>query len=130
MKKVFRSFLMIIMLMPGLSVDWVLGTSKARAALTMPDRPCACQIDRLRAVPKAHLFKDYSKAHIYKSVQDCGVQQPDRTGQTFHGEWGNCSGLAQIWFPNRLSIRGPPPDWPEVSQLQPSVLLTTLRLRV
>jgi len=130
MKKVFRSFLMIMMLMPGLSVDWVLGAPKARAALTMPDRPCQCQIDRLRAMPRAHLFKDYSKAHIYKAVHDCGVQQPDCAGKTIYVEWGSCSRLAPLHCPNQLSIRGPPPDWPELSQLQPSVLLSTLRFRV
>lgn len=27
-------------------------------------------------------------------------------------------------------IRGPPPDWPELSQNQPSILLTTQRLRI
>lgn len=28
------------------------------------------------------------------------------------------------------TIRGPPPDWPRVSQAQPSILLTTQRLRI
>lgn len=28
------------------------------------------------------------------------------------------------------TIRGPPPDWPALSQTQPSILLTTQRLRI
>ena len=36
-----------------------------------------------------------------------------------------------VWaLGNTSGIRGPPPDWPALSQTQPSILLTTQRLRI
>lgn len=36
-----------------------------------------------------------------------------------------------VWTPSDTSgIRGPPYDWPSYSQAQPSILLTTQRLRI
>ena len=113
------------MLTPGLACDWIVGgTPQARAALAELEHP------HYRAVPardvsKLKLFKDYSKAYLFKSVHKSGIHKPLVAKAVFLA--ASDAPPARDFIGGGFSIRGPPPD--DAPPPQTPILLSTLRFR-
>ena len=129
MKRFFLHFLMLVMVTPGLASDWVLGISKAQAALLLPNKPCHCQLDQQRNLSKVRLLKDYSKTHIYKSTHNPDLQKPDFIGKISVAALAYIQSGYSFIVSGQLAIRGPPRNWPDLSQRQPAILQSTQRFR-
>jgi len=136
MKKLIYSLLALVMLTPGLACGPFMTATQALAAqpAVMADMP-DCKGMMGMETPKKEtddehvFFKDCSKADLF-SADHAPIKAPDLDGKViFPLSIDTVSFL--IFNPaNTQSIRGPPPDWPDISQTQPSILLTTQRLRV
>ena len=75
------------------------------------------------------LFKDCAKADLFKSGDLASVKKPD-AGKMFIAGWVAATTPAyDLTRPASHAIRGPPPDWPELSRTRPSILQITQRLR-
>ena len=132
MGKFLLGFLMVLMLTPGLVCGPFMGMGKAQAArpmmMDMPD----CKgmgMDSAKETPGSdHIFfKDCSKTDLF-SADQASLQKPN-LAKVFFVAWADTS-PGYIFTPTDFhSIRGPPPDWPDLSQTKPSILLTTQRIR-
>ena len=130
MRKFFVAFLMLAMLTPGLACDWVLGTSKAHAALITQLPKSDLHINKNQTIHKVMLFKDYSKAHLITAGDTSLLHKAAFQGKVFPMAW-QVTASAQASIPSeKILNRGPPLNWPKLSQLQPPLLLSTLRLRL
>lgn len=73
-------------------------------------------------------FKDCSKTDLF-SVNHASLEKPDLGGKVFFIAWTATTPEYSFTPAEANAIRGPPPDWPDVSQTKPSILLTTQRIR-
>ncbi len=95
----------------------------------MQGMPCHDQMDSKQDLSKGvMLFKDCMKVDLSK-VDHSTLQKPDLTGKIFHVAWADTVPAYNFIPTSQNLIRGPPPDWPGLSQTKPSILLTTLRFR-
>lgn len=133
MRKFLTTLLMLLMLVPGLACGPFMHAGKAQAASPMQGMG-NCHGMGMDASKKApgyegrFFFKDCMKADL-SGVDHVDFKAPDLSGKAPFIAWvavipDNSFRLAGIQF-----IRGPPPDWPDHSQTQPSLLLTTQRFR-
>ncbi|PZP56512.1 MAG: hypothetical protein DI586_03445 [Micavibrio aeruginosavorus] len=136
MKKFIHSFLALVMLTPGLACGPFMAATQALAAqpAAMADMPDCKGMMGMEAPKKEtddeHVFfKDCSKADLF-SADHAPIKAPDFDGKVIFQVWASTVSFLIFNPDNTQSIRGPPPDWPDVSQTQPSILLTTQRLRV
>ena len=125
---------MLVILTPPLACGPFMMAAKVHAAtVQMKDMPNCPGMDKDTGSKKTSgsdgpmLFKDCSKADLY-SVDHASLKKPD-TGKVFFMAWAD-NVPAYIFTPTDFhAIRAPPPDWPDLSQTQPSILLTTQRFR-
>jgi hypothetical protein len=130
MRKFLLGFLMFVMLTPGLACGPFMGMGKAQAfpMMDMPD----CKgmgMDGSKEKSDDHVFfKDCSKTDL-SGAGHASLKAPDLDGKIFLIGWAATTPEYSFTPSAGNAIRGPPPDWPEVSQTQPSILLTTQRFR-
>lgn len=138
MKRFLTHFLMFIMLMPGLACGPFMTAAKAHAATVqmkgMENCPGMGNMEKTDQKTSSKygptFFKDCAHVDLQNADNHASLKNPDLSGSMF------VLVFADTVQPERLSpksvnaIRGPPPDRPALSETQPSVLLTTQRLRV
>lgn len=136
MRKILLSFLMLVMLTPSLACAMPVCTEPAQAAkpMNMPDMPCH-GMDH-------HSDKKEKKSSSGMLIKDCvGLElQVADNGPVIHKPDVSKNAPAilalniepvSVWtLAETTEIRGPPPDWPSHFQTQPSIILTTQRLRI
>jgi hypothetical protein len=130
MRKFLTSFLMLVMLMPGLACAMPQCMHHLDKAHMAAGKPCSGH-ENHESKAQNHplmLFKDCAKVDMSAACGDVVIKKQDFAGKIYvpaiHAFSTQVFGLAE-----RHAIRGPPPDWPDVSQTIPSILLTTLRFR-
>jgi len=130
MRKLLIHLLMLLMLTPSLACGPILGAAKAQAAqAAMPD----CKgmgMDSQKKVPDGDhvFFKDCSKTDLF-GADHANLEKPDLDGKVFFVAWATKTPEYSYTPAGANAIRGPPPDWPGLSQTQPPILLTTQRFR-
>lgn len=133
MRKLLIHLLMLVMLTPGLACGPVLGMAKAQATqIAMPDMP-DCKgmgmVDQKKAPDGDHIFfKDCSKTDLF-SADHASLEKPDLGSKVFFVAWVAAVPEYSFTPAETNAVRGPPPDWPGLSETQPSILLTTQRFR-
>jgi hypothetical protein len=131
MKRFFLSFLMFVMLMPGMACGpFIAGKAQASMSQT-PMHMKGCPGIGMGATGKKALngdgptfFKDCAHADLQKVDGHASLKKP-----VFPLGWVGTIQHDDFRPRNLNAIRGPPPDWAAFSQTQPSVLLTTQRFR-
>lgn len=132
MRKFLIAFLMLVMLTPSLVCAMPICTDEALAAKA--GVPCADQAGH-------HGDKKEDKSSKLTLMSDCaGVdmqkadtvsfEKRDLKSDLFPFVLVDDLSLDNVAHTDAGNIRGPPPDWPALSQTQPSILLTTQRLRI
>lgn len=136
MRKFFIHLLMLLMLTPGLVCGPFMAAGKGQAAvMQMPDMPDCHGMAMVKDVdskksPDEHgtmLFKDCAKVDLF-SADHTVLKKPDM-GKMFFIAWADMPSQPYFTPANFHAIRGPPPDWPDISQTKPSIILTTQRFR-
>lgn len=135
MKQFLNSLFILLMLTPGLACGPFMAATKALAAqptamADMPDcKGMGMDGPKKQSGDEHTFFKDCSKTDLF-SADHAGLQSPDLDGKVIFTAWTDIVPM-HVFSPASVhSIRGPPPDWPDISQTRPSILLTTQRLRV
>lgn len=136
MKKSLAVIMMLIMLTPSLACAMPVCADKAQAAAT--EQPCAEHHaghdtgsgKDSSSSPKGINFLIDCMGVDLQTADSASVQKPDiQAGPVFAAVIN--TDVPVIPAPVQSSeIRGPPPDWPALSQAQPSILLTTQRFRI
>ena len=135
MKRLLIHMLMFMMLMPSLACGPFMSVDKAHATQmksTMPD--CAeMGMEKEKKQTSSDtlmLFKDCLHVDLQGTDNPVNLKSPSLSDNF------PLFVVADVVLPdsflpiNANVIRGPPPDWPDISQTRPSILLTTQRLRV
>jgi hypothetical protein len=129
MRQILSGVLVFVMLMPGLACGPFMSAKKAHAAAAL-NPPCHEQMkEKQNPEKETMLFKDCAKIDLYSSGAHDILKKPDIAAKTFFFTGADILPVAANALSDASSIRGPPPDWPAVSQTKPSILLTTLRFR-
>lgn len=138
MKKFLLGLLMFVMLTPGLACGPFMASAKAaQATQSMPiaDMPdckgmgMATDSQKKPSDSGNHVFfKDCSKTDLF-SVDHVDLKKPDLSGKVLFLAWATMPPEYNFKPADDNAIRGPPPDWPNLSETQPSILLTTQRFR-
>lgn len=135
MRKLLIHLLMFVMLMPGLACGPFMTSGKAHAAaVQMQGMPDCHDMDKSTSSKKTSdgdnlmLFKDCSKADLY-GAGHVSLKKPD-TAKVFFVAWADIVPDPIFTPADFHDVRGPPPDWPGFSQIQPPILLTAQRFRV
>lgn len=132
MKQLWLAFLMLVMLTPSLVCAMPVCTNEVLAAKA--EVPCADHAGH-------HGDKKEGKSNKLTFMSDCaGVdmqkadtaafEKPDLKSAPFLFVLVDDLSRDNLVHADAGNIRGPPPDWPRYSQTQPSILLTTQRLRI
>lgn len=136
MRKLLIHLLMFAVLMPGLACGPFMSAGKAHAAaVQMEDMPDCHDAGRDNEAGSKKalnsdglmLFKDCSKADLY-SADHVSLKKPD-TVKVFFVAWADLVPVPVFIPAGFHDVRGPPPDWPGISQTRPSILLTSQRFR-
>jgi hypothetical protein len=135
MRKLLYSFLILLMLTPSLACAMpICGPEAKKAASTV--LPCAehhpgngADGKKESGKSKVNLLIDCMGVDLQKA-DTANLDKPDvKKDLTAYPVMADVS--ASRFLPvNAGAIRGPPPDWPALSQTQPSILLTTERFRI
>ena len=133
MRKLLLGFLMLMMLTPGLACGPFMNAGKAQAAaVSMPDMPdckgMGMDSQKKSADSDPVFFKDCTKTDLY-SADHASLQKSDVVEKVFFMAWAAVTPDYSFSPTGSHAIRGPPPDWPDISQTQSSILLTTQRFR-
>ena len=131
MRKYLLHFLMLLMITPGLACGGILCAGKAQAAApsAIQDMPCHEHMEQKPDNNKSvMLFKDCSGTYLYKSGDLAGLEKSASVEKIFYGPLAALI-PDSIFLVTAHTIRGPPPDQPDLSRIKPSILLTTLRFR-
>lgn len=133
MKKFLLSFLMLVMLTPSLACAMPVCADPVKAAAA--EQPCADHMDHhegkeQKSSGKVALMKDCTGVELQVADNAPSLQKPD-LHKDFSFNLPADVQTVSVWtLSDTTGIRGPPPDWPAYSQVQPSILLTTQRLRI
>lgn len=133
MKRLLLGFLVLLMLTPSLACAMPVCFDKAEAAKT--EQPCAGHTSEHhgdKSEPKgkkAGLMADCMGVDFQKA-DTASFEKPDLKSDSVVYALVADVVIAQTLHTDVGTIRGPPPDWPALSQIQPSILLTTQRLRI
>lgn len=126
--------LMLLMVMPGLACGPFMGLAKAQAAQmsSMPGME-DCEDMGVEGQNKApngsHIFfKDCAKTDLH-GTSHTSLEKPDLGGKVFFAAWAAATPDHSFAPAGFHAIRGPPPDWPDLSKTHPAILLTTQRIR-
>ena len=131
MRKFLIHMLMLVMLTPSLACGPFLSTGKAQAAQSSMLDCAGMGMEGQNKTPSDgdHIFfKDCSKTDLF-SADHAVLEKPDLGGKIFLAAWVAAIPEYGYMLTGTNAIRGPPPDWPSLSQTQPSILLTTQRFR-
>lgn len=128
--------MMLVMLAPSLACAMPVCADEAQAAAT--EQPCAEHHaghdtgsgKDSSSPPKGINFLIDCMGVDLQTADSASVQKPDiQAGPVFAAVIN--TDVPVIPAPAQSSeIRGPPPDWPDFLQTQPSILLTTQRFRI
>jgi hypothetical protein len=134
MKKFLISFLMLVMLTPGLACGPFMIMAKAQAAQVaqgMEDCHGMSASDSSQETSNNDhvFFKDCSKIDLQSADNAADLKAPEVSGKTFSMTWEAIAPADDVTLLAENIIRGPPPDWPDLSGTQPPILLTTHRFR-
>lgn len=132
MRKLLIHLLMLVMLTPGLACGPFMSVGKAQAAqVTMQGMPDCEGMGGQKKTPNGdHIFfKDCSKTDLF-SADHASLEKPDLGSKVFFVAWVAAVPEYSFTPAETNAVRGrPPPDWPGLSETQPSILLTTQRFR-
>ncbi len=132
MRQLLLGFLMLVMLTPSLVCAMPVCTDEALAAKAK--MPCVDHAPH-------HSDKKENKSNKPTLMSDCAgvdmqkadtasLDKPDlKSGSVVYILADNAR-VDWLLHTSLRFIRGPPPDWPALSQTQPAILLTTQRLRI
>ena len=136
MKKFLAVIMMLVMLMPSLACAMPVCADKAQ--VTAPEQPCAEHHPGhdtgngkdSSPPPKGINFLIDCMGVDLQTADNATVQKPDiQAGPVFAAIIIRDVPVVPAPVDHR-EIRGPPPDWPDLLQAQPSILLTTQRFRI
>lgn len=133
MKKMLFGILVFLMLTPSLACAMPVCFDKAEAVKA--NQPCAGHASEHhgdKSEPKskkAGLMADCMGVDFQKA-DTASFEKPDLKSDSIHFIMADGLALNNVSHTDAGTIRGPPPDWPALSQTQPSILLTTQRLRI
>jgi hypothetical protein len=134
MKKMLFGILVFLMLTPSLACAMPVCFDKAEAAKA--NQPCAGHASEHhgdKSEPKgkkAGLMADCMGVDFQKA-DTASLEKPDlKSDSVVYMAGGTDVVIEPMAHTDAGTIRGPPPDWPALSQTQPSILLTTQRLRI
>ncbi len=136
MRKFLVHLLMLLMFTPGLVCGPFMAAGKVQAAVTqMPDMPdCHGMVmdkdvdsKKSSADHSTMLFKDCAKVDVF-SADHAVLKKPDME-KAFFIAWADMPSQPSFTPANFHVIRGPPPDWPDISKTKPSIILITQRFR-
>lgn len=133
MRKFLYSLLILLMLMPSLACAMPTCGPKAEesAAATLPcaEHHPGHETDDKKENGKVNLLIDCMGVDMQKadtaSLDKLDIKK-DLIVYTLVAD----AAVSRFAPTDVGTIRGPPPDWPVLSQTQPSILLTTQRLRI
>jgi hypothetical protein len=128
MKKVLLSFLMILMLTPGLACAMPSCVHHEEVQASS-DKPCHDEAEQSEKHHGPITNADCAKTDL-QNVADQVVKKSDLPGTVFIPAVTETAAPQQPQLANNSKIRGPPPDWPGLSETSPPVLLTTQRIRL
>lgn len=135
MKKFIYHALILLMLTPGLACGQFMCMKKAQAAepqthkiASSQEMPCHKTTADAQSDDSANpmFMKDCSKSDLFKSDTQANVKKPD-IGKTFVFAMADAPVLPPVSVSGGYAIRGPPPDWPDVTQTDTPIILKTLR---
>lgn len=132
MKRLLIAILMLVMLTPSLACAMPICADEAQAAAV--EQPCAGHnghhdSGKKEPVKKVNLLKDCMGVDLQVADDDASVKVPDLK-KDIPFDIGFVTYPTKIWTAAAaIEIRGPP-DWPDPSQTQPSLILTTQRFRI
>jgi hypothetical protein len=129
MKKVLLSFLMLLMLTPGLACAMPSCVHHEEEIQASADKPCH---DEAGHHDKHHgpiTNADCAKTDL-QSVGDQVIKKPELTSQIFIPAILQGAVPEPIQLADNSKIRGPPPEWTRLSHTSPSTLLITQRVRL
>ena len=121
---------MLVMLTPSLACA-MLVCADSKQAVKTEQPPCAGHHSGSRKAEssgKIMLLIDCMGMDLQVADSNADFKKPDTQGDVIVYALANETLLSQ---PDYIvsKIRGPPPDWPSISQTQPSILLTAQRFR-
>ncbi len=134
MRKFLTHLLILIMLAPGLACGPFMGMNKAQAAQTMQGMEDCPGMDNMGGAQKAPkdnnptFFKDCLHVDLQTADHHADLKTPNN-GKVFFMAWADIVPTYVYTPADFHAIRAPPPDWPNLSEIQPSILLTTQRFR-
>lgn len=132
MKRFWYSFLVLIMLTPSLACAMPACAPKAKEVAAV-SQPCADyhpgHESGKKETGKGNLLLDCMGVDLQKA-DTVSLDKPDLKKDFFVYTPTDDPLAGQITLTDAGSIRGPPPDWPSLHETQPSILLTTQRLRI
>lgn len=123
--------MMLVMLTPSLACAMPVCTDSKQAVKT-EQNPCAghhsnSQKDESKG--KVRLLIDCMGVNLQAADSNTDFKKPDTQSDIIVYVLANETLLSQPDY-SVSKIRGPPPDWPSISQTHPSILLTAQRFRV
>lgn len=127
---------MLIMLTPSLACAMPVCAEPAQAAnpMAMLDMPCPSMDHQGKAQEKKSspgmLMKDCMGLELQVSDNGPVIHKPEISKDVPVVLAWNIESVTAWTLGNVRAIRGPPPDWPSHFQTQPSIILTTQRLRI
>ncbi len=134
MRKLLVTILMLVMLTPSLACAMPICADEAQAAAV--EQPCAGHSghhqssEKKEPVGKVNFLKDCMGVDLQVADDAASVKVPDLKKDTPFDD-SLVAYPAKIWpAVAAIEIRGPPPDWLAFLLTQPSILLTTQRLRI
>lgn len=134
MKRLACHLLILLMLVPGLACGQWMCAKKAQAAEPQAHHAASQEMPCHKATADAQddgnanlmFMKDCAKSDLFKSDTQTSVKNPD-IGKTFVFALADAPALRPALVAANYTIRGPPPDWPDVTQTDIPVILKTLR---
>ena len=132
MKKFLAVIMMLVMLTPSLACAMPVCADEAHAAAT--EQPCAehhpgHETSDKRSTGKVNLLLDCMGIDLQKA-DTASLDKPDLKTDPVVYALAADIGTSPPAHADSGTIRGPPPDWPALSQTQSSLLLTTQRFRI
>lgn len=128
MKKALISFLMLLMLTPGLACAMPSCVHHEETQASS-EKPCHDEAEQGEKYHGPMTNADCAKTDL-QNVADQAVKKSDLPDQAFIPAIVESAMPQQAQLADNTKIRGPPPDWPGLSETSPPVLLTTQRIRL
>ena len=132
MRKFLFSFLILLMLTPSLACAMPSCVKGAKAEMSS-SQPCAehhpGHESGKKETGKVNLLLDCMGVDMQKA-DTASIDKPDLKKDFVVYALANDAPVIQVLHTDEGTIRGPPPDWPNLHETQPSLILTTQRFRI